>query len=145
MNVRYGVRLISAIYLALGLVGFLPVEGINPIHHDGVGATYLLHLVAVNTLHNIVHFLIGATGLVAARSTSASATWSLVCGPVLLLLFAVGMAKAFAEGFPVDQSLLGLVPLNSPGHILHLVTGGLALYLGLMARQRPVAHAQATA
>jgi hypothetical protein len=36
-----------------------------------------------------------------------------------------------AQKFPPDQSLLGLIPLNSPGHVLHAISGGAALYLGL--------------
>jgi hypothetical protein len=40
------------------------------------------------------------------------------------------------EGFPGDQLLLGLVPLNSPGHTLHLTTSAVALYLGF-ARPSP--------
>ena len=50
---------------------------------------------------------------------------------MLLILFVGGMVQAFIEGLPNDQMFLGLVPLNSPGHILHLVSGGIVLYLGL--------------
>jgi hypothetical protein len=49
---------------------------------------------------------------------------------VLLVVFAIGMVQATLEGLPGDQLLLGLVPLHSPGHTLHLSTGGVALYLG---------------
>lgn len=57
--------------------------------------------------------------------------WGTLTGIVLLVLFSVGLAQAALEGFPKDQLLLRALPLNSPGHILHLISGGLALYLGL--------------
>lgn len=49
----------------------------------------------------------------------------------MLSLFFAGMLQAALQGFPRDQSLLGLIPLNSPGHVLHAISGGAALYLGV--------------
>ncbi len=129
---QYGALLIGAVYLALGLAGFIPSDTINPLHHEHVEARYLLNLVAINALHNVIHLAIGVTGLVASRRAAWARQWGVVTGVVLLVLFAVGMAQAGIEGLPPDQLFLGVLPLNSPGHILHLVTGGLALYLGLV-------------
>ena len=131
MFILYGVRMISITYVILGVLGFLPVNAINPLHHDGVGARYLLNLVAINTLHNLIHLAIGLTGLWAARRLEWAQLWGKVTGITLLVIFVVGMAQAAAEGYPIDQILLGLVVLNSPGHTLHLATGLVALYLGL--------------
>jgi hypothetical protein len=133
------VRLLGAVYLALGIIGFLPVDFINPLNHHpgGIGAHYLFNLIAINTLHNIVHLTIGITGLWAATTLEKAQWWGKVAGVVLLLLFAAGMAQAFSEGFPYDQLLLGLVPLNSPGHILHIISGGIALFLGLVPVPAP--------
>lgn len=131
MFIQYGVGIISISYVALGLLGFLPLDAINPFHREGVGARYLLNLVAINGVHNLIHLAIGVTGLWAMRSLDRSQLWGKVVGVVLLLVFAIGMAQAALEGFPGDQLLLGLVPLNSPGHTLHLATSGVALYLGL--------------
>ena len=130
MFLQYGVGLISIAYLTLGVLGFLPFDSINPFHHEGVGARYLLGLVAINGAHNLIHLAIGASGLWAMRRLDRAQVWGKVVGVVLLLVFAVGMAQAALEGFPRDQLLLGLVPLNSPGHTLHLSTGAVALYLG---------------
>jgi len=134
---RYGVRLVSLVYLGLGVLGMLPFDFLNPHHPEGVGARYLLNLVAVNTLHNLVHLAIGATGLWAAQNLDRARLWGKVTGVVLLLLFSAGVVQAALEGFPKDQSLLRLVPLNSPGHILHLITGGLLLFLGISAPSSP--------
>ena len=130
MFIQYGVRLISVVYVVLGILGFITVDPINHYHPEGIGAFYLLNNIAINWLHNIIHLFIGFSGLWAAQSIARAQLWGKLMGVVLLLLFVVGMAQAAMLGFPVDQLLLGLVPLNSPGHTLHLVTGGLALYLG---------------
>jgi Domain of unknown function (DUF4383) len=134
MLAQYGARLIGVVYVAFGILGFLPFDWINPMHPEGVGARYLLNQVAINTLHNLIHLAIGISALVAARTPGGARQWGRAGGLVLLVLFGAGIAQAIVEGFPKDQLLFGLVPLNSPGHILHLVSGGLALYLGF-ARQ----------
>jgi hypothetical protein len=136
MYIQYGVGIISIAYVALGVLGFLPLNWINPFHHEGVGARYLFNLVAINGVHNLIHLAIGATGLWAMRGFDRSQLWGKVVGVVLLVVFAAGMVQAVLEGFPGDQLLLGLVPLNSPGHTLHLTTSAVALYLGF-ARPTP--------
>ena len=141
MYIRHAVRIIGATYLALAFLGFLPLDFVNPLHHAGIGAHYLLNLVAINTLHNLIHLTLGITGLWASHTLERAQWWGRIAGLVLLAVFVLGMAQAVAEGLPPDQSLLG-VALNSPGHILHLTTGGLALYLGLA---RPSQNAPVTA
>jgi len=133
-SVLLGVRLLGVVYTALGALGFLPLDFLNPVHPEGVGARYLMNLVAINALHNFIHLAIGVSALWAPRTVHNARQWGKITGPVLLLLFSAGMGQAALEGFPKDQLLLGFLPLNSPGHILHLMSGGLALYLGLAAR-----------
>jgi Domain of unknown function (DUF4383) len=128
---QYGVRLIAAVYVALGLLGFLPIEVLNPIYHDGLDVRYLLRLVAVNAPHNLFHLAIGVSGFWAARTTVGARRWATIVGVVLLALFITGMIQSALQEFPPEQLLLGLIPLNSPGHVLHAVTGGIALYLGV--------------
>ncbi|MEK9137609.1 MAG: DUF4383 domain-containing protein [Bacteroidota bacterium] len=136
MFIQYGVRLISIVYTLFGILGFLPIHFLNPMHHEGIGTRYLFNLVAINTVHNLIHLAVGIAGLFAARTLSNARLWGKVCGSVLLLVFVGGMVQATIEGYPQDQMFIGLVPLNSPGHILHLVTGSIALYLGLVPLQR---------
>jgi hypothetical protein len=129
--IRYGVGLIGVTYVVLGLLGFVTAEWLNPVHAEGVGARYLLGLVAINWMHNLIHLGIGITGVWASATLERCRVWGRVVGVVLLLVFAAGMLQAVTSGYPRDQLLLKLVPLNSPGHMLHLATGGLALYLAL--------------
>jgi hypothetical protein len=133
MFIQFGITLIGIVYLAFGIIGFIPLEFLNPFHHEGVGARYLFNLVAINTLHNLIHLAVGITALIAARGLAASQRWGRICGPILLALFIAGIIQAVIEGFPKDQLFLGLIPLNSPGHILHLVSGSIALYLGVVS------------
>jgi hypothetical protein len=134
--VKYGVRFIAAVYVVIGVVGLLPVDALNPAHHEGgIGVRYLLHLVAINAPHDIFHLVIGASGLWASRTAAGALRWGVIAGAVLSVLFFAGMLQAAVEGFPRDQLLIGLVPLNSPGHVLHAISGGAALYLGV-ARER---------
>jgi hypothetical protein len=128
--IQYGVMLVGAAYLAIGLIGFVPSDAINPYHAEGVGAHYLLHFFAIDPLHNIIHLAIGLSGLWAARSLNRARLWGKVTGVALLALYVAGMAEAFAQGFPRDQLLLGLVVLNSAGHTFHFATGVVALMLG---------------
>jgi hypothetical protein len=128
--IQYGVLYTGILYIALGVLGFLPIEALNPLHDAASHMRYMLLHFAVNELHNIVHLAIGVTGVAAARTPELSRLWGKGWGIVLVALFLIGIVQAIIEGLPNDQLLLGLVPLNSPGHMLHLVTGLVALYLG---------------
>lgn len=133
--VGFGVRWVGMVYLSLGTLGLLPVRALHPLH--GHGATpYLFNLVATNTLHNLLHVAIGASGLWFARDPKRARWWGRMAGGLLLLLFVLGMVQAAQEGFPDDQRLFGRVPLNAAGHILHAATGALALCLGLAREKR---------
>ena len=90
------------------------------------------------SLHNLIHLAIGVSGIWAARRLEWAQLWGKVIGVTLLVIFVVGMAQAAAEGYPIDQILLGLVVLNSPGHTLHLATGLIALYLGLASSRTAI-------
>jgi hypothetical protein len=131
MVVRYGVRLIGSMYVVIGVLGLVPIDALNPPHDHGTGVRYLLHLIAINAPHDLVHLVIGTTGLLASRTTAGARLWGVVVGTLLLALFFAGMVQAALQGFPPDQRLFGLIPLNSPGHVLHAISGGAALYLGL--------------
>lgn len=129
--IQYGVRFIGAVYVVLGVLGSLPIETLNPVHHNGTDVRYLLHLVSINAPHNVFHLAIGASGLWAARTVAGARRWGVIAGTMLLALFFAGMVQAAIEEFPRDQLLLRLIPLNSPGHVLHAISGGVALYLGV--------------
>jgi hypothetical protein len=123
-----GVAVLSTAYLAIGLLGFLPIASVNP---TSGGATYLLRHIAVNGWHNVLHVSIGITGLMAVGRMGLTRMWGIAVGAVLLVLFAAGLVQAAMAGFPREHSLLGLVTLNSAGHVFHFATGVVALIFGL--------------
>ena len=140
MSIQFGVQLIGGLYLLLGVIGLLPIESINTLHHGGVDTPYVLNLFAGNALHNLIHVFIGATALFAARTYNGARMWGRIAGGILFVLFLIGAAQTVAESFPHDQLLLGIVSLNAPMHILHIVTSTVALYLGFRVPPEGVAE-----
>jgi hypothetical protein len=108
----------GVIFVLVGVLGFIP----NPI----VGATGLF---MTNTLHDLVHLLIGVILLVVAMTAPAkSALWLKIFGVVYLLLVVLGFLL-----IPSGGMLLGLVTMNMADHFLHLVLGVVLLAAGMMA------------
>jgi len=114
----------GAIYLLVGVLGFiLP----SP----------LLGIFGVNTLHNLVHIVIGGLWLVAAfaapmgPNTARSA--SQLIGVVYLLVAILG--------FALPDQMNQLLVINTADNFLHLGTAVLALYIGFMTPRASMAAA----
>ncbi len=110
----------GAIYLAVGIIGFLPFLGgsFTLTNHA------LLGIFQINLLHNLVHVVIGLAGLAAVTSLPNSRRFCQVVGVVLLLLGVLGVFVANPLG------LLYIGQLDIP---LHLVTGAVLAYFGFAA------------
>lgn len=102
----------GAVYLAVGLAGFAVSSG------HGFAATTsgrLLGLFEVNGLHNVVHLLVGAALLGAARAgQSASRSVNLVVGAVYLLVGVLGLF--------ILHSSMNLLALNGLDNGLHFAS-----------------------
>ena len=112
---------IGAVYLLVGIVGFFVTGFDNFFGHD-TNETILGF--EVNPFHNIVHILIGAAGLLLARTLAGARTYG--------WLLAVGYGATFVYGlFAVGQTW-DFLSLNWADNWLHLVSAlaGLALALG---------------
>ena len=129
--------LMGAVFLAVGILGFIP--GITT-NYDDMGfagrdsRAELLGLFQVSVLHNIVHLLFGILGVAAARAWESSRLFLVGGGAVYLLLWLYGLV--------VDkESGANFIPVNSADDWLHFLLGvgmiglGLALARG-MARDR---------
>jgi preprotein translocase subunit Sss1 len=115
----------GAVYLLVGLLGFLVTAGVDFAATDG---GLLLGIFEVNPLHNIVHLLIGAALLIGGlKSVRAAKTVNIVVGAVYLL---VGIVGFFIEG-----SALNILALNTADHFLHLVSALVLLGVGLGAER----------
>ena len=121
---------VGAVFLAVGILGFIP--GITTNYGDmafaGRGSdAELLGIFQVSVLHNIVHLLFGILGIAAARAWESSRLFLVGGGAVYLLLWLYGLV--------VDkESGANFVPMNAADDWLHFLLGvgmiGLGLALG---------------
>ena len=108
----------GAVYVVTGLVGF-------------VLETPLFGLFEVNTLHNIVHLLLGAILLYGATSTPVAVMITRGVGGLLVVLGILGFFDPFPE----------LVPLGGNDIWLHLASGAILLAAGFMGTSTEAATA----
>ncbi len=126
------------LFIIGGVMGFIPAFVTPP--HDAppleVEANHgrLLGLFTVNVLHNIVHLLIGAFGVLASRSFGSSVLYARGVTIFYGLLTVLGL-------FPATNTLFGLVPLHDHDVWLHAGSALLAGYFGF----GPPAHAREAA
>ena len=122
---------IGVVYTLIGVVGFF-ITGFGDFFGNVNGATMehpdsLLGFM-INPAHNVVHILIGLTGIALSRTLTGARTYG--------WLLAVGYGAAFLYGlFAVGQDW-DVLNLNWADNILHLVTAlaGLAMALGRVDR-----------
>jgi hypothetical protein len=112
--------LFGGIYLAVGVLGFLPFLGGSVTLTN----TKLLGIFQINLLHNLVHIVIGIAGLAAVTSVPNSRRFCQVVGVVLLLLGVLGVFVA---------NPLGLLYIGGLDIALHLVSGAILAYFGFAA------------
>lgn len=119
----------GAVYILVGLLGFLVTGGVDFIATSG---GLLLGIFEVNPLHNIVHLLVGAVLLIGAlRGVRPAKAINTTVGAVYLLLGIIGFFLVGTEA--------NILALNTPDHFLHLATALVLLGVGLGA-ERDVAR-----
>lgn len=110
----------GVIYLAAGVLGFLPFLGGSYTMTNHA----LLGIFNINVLHNLVHVVIGIAGLAAVTSLPNSRRFCQVVGVILLLLGVLGVFVARP---------LGLLDIGGLDIALHLVSGAVLAYFGFAA------------
>lgn len=115
-------------FLAVGVLGLLP----GPHIHPPIGAPplavetqygYLFGLFPLNVLHNVVHLVIGALGVVASQRVAASITFSRGLAVFYGLLAVMGLVPGLHTTF-------GLIPVFGHDVWLHGVTAAAAAWFG---------------
>jgi hypothetical protein len=114
LNAKTAGIVIGAVFVVVGIVGFVP----NPL----VSPTGLF---AVNTAHNLVHLLSGAAILACALSGVATALSLQIFGVVYALVAILGF---FTHG----TMLLGLIQVNHADHWLHVLLAVVILAAGFL-------------
>ena len=115
---------VGIVFVLVGILGFIPAL---------VSGGALLGIFAINTLHSIVHLLIGILGIAAAY-TGWPRLYNRIFGVVYLLLAVLG----FIPALTFHGSLLGIVAINMADNILHLVVGLALAYVGFFVADRLV-------
>ena len=113
---------VGVVFLVAGVLGFIP--GITVDHE------YLLGIFAVDTVHNLLHLVIGALGI-AAYYWDRTRLYCQGLGLVCLLIGILGFIPAFLFG---EGMLLGLFHVSVADNVLYLVVGAVAAYLGFAPR-----------
>ena len=111
---------IGVVYLLVGVVGFFFAGEFTKGSADDTFIIFRL-----NHLHNLIHIVLGVGWLVASRTAAMAKSINLLFGVVLLLVAILGFTA-----IDLVHTLLNITESTDPDNFLHLVTGGLALFLG---------------
>jgi hypothetical protein len=127
---------VSIVFLAVGVLGFIP--GITTNYSTMTFAGHqsdamLLGIFEVSILHNIVHLLLGVVGLALARTASNARNYLIGGGVVYLVLWIYGLVVG-------DTSSANFVPMNTADDWLHLVLGVGMIALGAALGRSRVAR-----
>ena len=110
-------QVLGAVYLLVGIVGFVPPLLVGSVPGAlGPFTGFLLGLFAVNWFHSLAHLAIGAAGLAVHRSFSGSKAYALALGIAYAALFLLGILSGEVA------TLGGLLPLNGIDDVLHVLT-----------------------
>ncbi|NYI07355.1 DUF4383 domain-containing protein [Allostreptomyces psammosilenae] len=125
---RTVVRLVSVVFLLVGILGFVP--GVTTDYDTMTFAGHesraeLFGIFQVSVLHNLVHLLYGIVGLLMSGTAGRARAYLVGGGVVYLLLWLYGLL--------IDkESGANFVPLNSADDWLHLALGVGMVLLGLV-------------
>jgi hypothetical protein len=111
----------GAVYLLIGIIGFF-ITGFDDFFAHDTNETLLGF--EINGMHNVVHIVIGAAGLVLSRTLAGARTYG--------WLLAVGYGAAFVYGLVATNKDWDFLSLNWADNILHLATAVVGLVIALM-------------
>lgn len=130
---QYFALIVGIIFLLVGIMGLIPGFVKEPaVSADAAYLSFttgygdLLGLFPINTLHNLVHLLVGVSGIFASIALDSSRLYS----GVLALFYG---ALAVMGVFLPTQSTLGLIPIFGNDVWLHAATSAIATYFGFIA------------
>lgn len=118
----------GAVFALVGVLGFIP--GITTNHSEMSFAGHesgamLLGIFQVSILHNIVHLLFGAAGLLMGRTAPQSKYYLIGGGALYLVIWLYGLL--------IDQaSAANFIPVNTADNWLHALLGVFMLAQGIV-------------
>jgi hypothetical protein len=131
MTAQTFARIAGIVFLIVAVAGFLPpLLAPDPTElHMEVLHGRLLGLFPVNLLHTLVHLIIGAWGLWAARRASSAVAFCVWLAIIYGLFAVMGLIGSLKTTF-------GYVPLYGHDVWLHAVTAALAAWFAVRSRRR---------
>jgi uncharacterized protein DUF4383 len=108
---------LGLVYLGATLVGIAPLIGGTLSQQP----SWVLGIAPVNLSSNVLHATIALYGVLASGRKGASRAYARVMGLFLLGIGILGLVHDYPWG---------LIPLGGANFVLHLLTGGIALYYG---------------
>jgi hypothetical protein len=114
MNTKLAATVLGIVFIAVGILGFVP----NPL----VSATGLF---AVNTMHNLVHLISGAFLLAGVYTALGSGMALKILGVVYALVAVLGLVMG-------PGMLLGMIHINAADNWLHVGLAVAILAAGFM-------------
>ncbi|NYE37607.1 hypothetical protein F4692_002740 [Nocardioides cavernae] len=126
--------LVGFAFLLVGALGFVPGitsdrDTMEMAGHES--HALLLGIFQVSVLHNVLHLLLGAAGMVLARTAVLARAYLLGGGALYLVLWLYGLV--------VDESSqANFVPLNTADDWLHLALGLGMIALGVVLGRRSI-------
>lgn len=132
MQTKNFALIIGIIYLAIGVLGFVPAFRTMPPSHAPHLAMessygYLFGLFPINVFHNVVHIVIGIWGLLAYRSFPRARSYTKSLAVIYGILAVMGL-------IPGLNILGGYLPLFGHDVWLHALTAAVAAYFGFAGR-----------
>jgi hypothetical protein len=117
---------VGVAFVVVGVLGFIP--GITT-HYDemsfaGHSGALLLGLFAVSVLHNLVHLLFGALGLLSAKLPGIARLFLVAGGGIYVFLWVYGSAIG-------EHTRANFLPVNTADNWLHLGLGAGMILLGI--------------
>lgn len=137
--VQIGALLIGAVFLLVGIAGFIP--GLTT-HYSHLGfanedGARLVGLFGVNVIHNVLHMALGVAGLALAKTPASARTYLLAGGAAYLVLFIYGLS--------IDRGTQwNFAALNTADNWLHFILAIAMVGLGSALPRRVRAHERHT-
>lgn len=123
MTTKTAAAIIGAIFIAVGILGFID----NPIIYDSETAVF-----HADTLHNSIHIVSGVLCLIFALAAPSSAGGFLkFFGFVYLFLGILGLINIGTSGM---GKLLGFLHVNGADNLLHVGLGIVILLAGFLPK-----------
>ena len=127
MTTKSAALLIGLIFIAVGILGFVP----NPI----VGADEHNVIFHADKLHNMVHIASGVLFvLVALAAPSFAGTFMVLFGLVYLAIGIIGLVSFGTQSMNMGK-VAGILMVNGPDNILHIALGIVILLAGTVTRK----------